>query len=320
MICGPTAAGKSEIAVAVGPGLGAEIVAADSRTVFKGLDIGTAKPNAELRRRVPHHLLDVVDPSEPFTLADYQRLAREAVAGIWARGRLPLVVGGTGLYIRAVVDELALPPVPPNHAVRADLEAEARLHGADRLHSRLAALDPVAASRIHPNNVRRTIRVLEIIVATGLPASRLQSRGEGLGPAVMVGLTMPREDLYRRIELRVEAQLAGGLADEVRALLRGGIGRDTQAMAALGYREISCWLEGESTYEEAVGRLKLNTRRYAKRQLTWFRSDPRIEWIDAGALEGEALAARVRAIIDRGLAAHVQEPRRAVDMDPDRRQ
>ncbi len=308
VICGPTAVGKSEIACAVAPSLRAEIVAADSRTVFRGMNIGTAKPGAELLRRVPHHLLDVADPSDAFTLADYQRLAREAVAEIRARGRLPLLVGGTGLYIRAVVDDLVLPPVPPDPFLRARLEAEARLGGRDHLHSRLRSLDPAAASRIDPNNVRRVVRALEIAAATGLPASRLQGRGAGIGPAVMVGLVTSRPDLYRRIDARVDEQLSAGLVDEVRGLLDSGVAPKSQAMAALGYKEIAEWLAGESSYEEAVDRLKRNTRRYAKRQLTWFRGDPRIEWVDVGDVGGEALAARVRAIIERVL-----------DSSPDRR-
>lgn len=304
VLCGPTAVGKTALAVALAERIGAEIIAADSRTIYQGLDVGTAKPTAEQRRRVPHHLLDVVDPSELFTLAAYQRLARRALAEIRGRGRMPLLVGGSGLYIRAVVDDLSIPPVPPDHGLRARLEADERAHGPGHLHARLTALDPAAAVHVHPRNLRRLIRALEVTLSTGRPISAQQRRGASLGAVVMVGLTMARPQLYRRIDERIEAQLSSGLIDETRHLLGREIPVEAPAMQTIGYREIAGWLRGDHDYDEAVRRLKRHTRRYAKRQLTWFRRDPRIIWIDVDDPAPEALLARVRAIMDAEFSAH----------------
>lgn len=299
MLCGPTAVGKTAVAVALAERMGAEIVAADSRTVYRGADVGTAKPTPEQRGRVRHHLLDVADPAEAFTLADYQRLAHQALADVHARGRLPLLVGGTGLYIRAVVDGLSLPPVSPDHALRAALEADERECGSGHLHGRLAALDPDAAMRIHPRNLRRVIRAMEVVLRTGRPISAQQRQGGGAiaGAVAMVGLTMERTQLYRRIDARVEAQMASGLEDETLRLLERGIPLTAPIMQALGYKEIAGWLLGSCDAAEAVRRLKRNTRRYAKRQLTWFRRDPRIAWLDVTELSPEAVAERAHAIM-----------------------
>lgn len=301
VLCGPTAVGKTAVAVALAERMGAEIVAADSRTVYRGADVGTAKPTMSERRRVRHHLLDVIDPGETFTLADYQRLARQALADIRARGLLPLLVGGTGLYIRAVVDDLSLPPVPPDHALRAALEAEESVHGPGRLHARLAILDPAAAARIHPRNLRRVIRAMEVVLRTGRPISTQQRQGGGgvvAGTVAMVGLTMERTQLYGRVDARVEAQLASGLEEETRRLLDQGVPLAAPIMQALGYKEIAGWLMGSYDVEEAVRRLKRNTRRYAKRQLTWFRRDARILWVDATDLTQGAVIERVHAIMN----------------------
>lgn len=303
--------GKTALAVALARRWGAEIICADSRTVYRGLDIGTAKPDAAQRGLVPHHLLDVVEPTDAFTVADFQRLAQAAIEAIHARGRLPLIVGGTGLYIRAVVDRLKIPDVAPDEGLRAALTAEARAYGPGHLHRRLAELDPAAASRIHPHNVRRVIRALEVVRLTGRPFSAQQGVG-GPHPAVaMVGLITDRATLYRRIDERVDAQLAAGLVDETRALLAGGVPASAPAMQSLGYKEMGEWLRGRCAYEEAVRRLKRNTRRYAKRQLTWFGRDPRIRWVVVGPPEDtrdpaeavEALAARVHAMMEHELIA-----------------
>jgi tRNA dimethylallyltransferase len=257
----------------------------------------TAKPSPEQRRRVPHHLLDVADPALPFTVANYQRHARQAITSIRARGRIPLIVGGTGLYIRAVVDDLAIPEVAPDPDVRARLTDETRTFGPAHLHARLAAVDPAAAVRIHPSNTRRVIRALEVTLLTGRPISAQQRAGSA-GPVAIVGLTMDRAALYRRIEARVDMQVAAGLVEEVRELLARGIPHDPPALQALGYKEIAGWLAGDRGFEEAVARLKRNTRRYAKRQLTWFRRDPRIVWVVVGEEDAETLAERVHAIMD----------------------
>ncbi|MDR7545291.1 MAG: tRNA (adenosine(37)-N6)-dimethylallyltransferase MiaA [Armatimonadota bacterium] len=298
VLCGPTAVGKTEVAIPLAERLGAEIVCADSRTVYRRMDIGTAKPPVALRRRVPHHLIDIIEPDEPFTLADYQRLATRAIAEIRARGRLPLLVGGTGLYIRAIADQLVIPPVPPDQSLRARLEAEEREHGPGHLYARLAALDPLAARRIHPRNLRRVIRALEVTMLSGTPISQQQGRGSPSGPLAVVGLTMERGALYRRIDARVDAQLAAGLVDEVRGLLASGVPAHAPAMQGLGYREIAGWLAGAYELDEAVRRLKRNTRRYAKRQLTWFRRDPRIVWVPTTGADADSVAARVHAIMD----------------------
>lgn len=297
VVCGPTAVGKTALAVALARCLDAEIVCADSRTVYRGMDIGTAKPSAATRTAVPHHLLDVADPLETFTVAQFQRLARAAIADIRRRGKQPLLVGGTGLYIRAVVDDLRIPAVAPDPVLRARLEDVARTRGPEALHAQLQALDPVAASRIHPHNVRRVVRALEVCLATGRPISDQQRRGEPTA-AVLVGLWRARDDLYRRIEARVDEQLAAGLLEETRQLLARGVPPDAPAMQGLGYKELVGYLQGHYDYAEAVRRLKRNTRRYAKRQLTWFRKDPRIRWVDATGLEPHALLPHVHAIME----------------------
>ncbi|MDR7422637.1 MAG: tRNA (adenosine(37)-N6)-dimethylallyltransferase MiaA [Armatimonadota bacterium] len=301
VLCGPTATGKSAIAVPLAERLGAEIVAADSRTVYRGMDIGTAKPPPALRVRVPHHLIDVADPREIVTAAEFQRLARAAIDGIRRRGRLPLIVGGTGFYIRAVTDGCAFPPVPPDRDLRARLEAEARTYGPVALHARLAALDPASAAAIHPHNIRRVVRALEIALHTGAPRP-LVAPGDG-APVVMVGLVMERAALYRRIAARVHAQLAAGLVDETRRLLAEGVPLDRPSMQGLGYKEIASWLRGERGYDEAVRVLIRNTRQYAKRQLTWFRREPRLHWVDVTGAATDEVVARVHGIMDRELRA-----------------
>ncbi|MDR7418346.1 MAG: tRNA (adenosine(37)-N6)-dimethylallyltransferase MiaA [Armatimonadota bacterium] len=298
VLCGPTAVGKTAVAVVLAESLRAEIICADSRTIYRGMDIGTAKPTPEERQRVPHHLLDLADPVDVFTLADYQRAGRVVLDGIWARGRLPLIVGGSGLYIRALVDDLAIPAVAPDPVLRAALEADERRQGRGHLHARLAALDPVAASRIHPHNTRRVIRALEVTLRTGQPISAQQRRRGPVGPVAIVGLTMERAALHGRIEARIREQLNAGLADEVRRLRASGVPATAPAMQGLGYKEMAGWLAGDYGYDDAVRRLERNTRHYAKRQLTWFRRDPRIVWVDATRLDRDTLTARVRAIMD----------------------
>jgi tRNA dimethylallyltransferase len=296
VICGATATGKSAAAVALAPDVGGEIVAADSRTIYRGMDIGTAKPTAEMRRAIPHHLLDIADPRAVFTLAQYQRLAQSAIALIHARGRLPLLVGGTGLYVRAVVDGLRIPRVVPDGAFRRQAE-EADRHDPGVLYRRLQHDDPQAAARIHPRNLRRVIRALEVIERTGRPLSSQQDAQPPPWEITMVGLRMPRPLLGERINRRVEEQITAGLADEVRRLLAQGVGADAPAMQGLGYKEIVPYLEGRASLAEAVALLKRNTRRYARRQETWFRRDDRIRWIDAGHATPETVALTLRAML-----------------------
>jgi len=295
--------------------LDAEIVAADSRTVYRGLDIGTAKPALLERAIVPHHLLDVADPAEPFTLADYQRLALEAIEGIHDRGRAVLLTGGTGLYIRAVVDRTAVPTAAPDWDLREQLAADERREGYGTLHRRLEEIDPAAAGRIHPRNVRRIIRALEVYEVTGTTLSALQAavrggrwgvgRGGWADGAVrMVALTMERERLHARIDRRIDEQLGAGLIAEVHTLLLAGYDRALPALQGVGYREIAAYLEGETTLEAAVAQFRRNTRRFAKRQWTWFRADPRYRWIDVDDEPAERVVSRILQALESPGAAN----------------
>ena len=284
-LLGPTAVGKTEIAIQLAQRLTAEIISVDSRQIYRQMDIGTAKPTPEEQQAARHHLIDCVDISQPFSVADYQSLADAAITDIQNRGKRVLLVGGAGLYFRAVVDGLfAGPGADP--ALRKRLEAEAAQFGGDALHRRLQTCDPQSAERIHPNNLVRVIRALEVYELTGTPLSERQQQWcseKQRYPFIAFGLTMPRELLYRRIEQRVDVMLANGLIAEVESLLAAGSARDAIALQSFGYRELIAYLDGECTYTEAVSQLKQNTRRFAKRQLTWFRKDTRIEWLDRDA-------------------------------------
>ncbi|MGH2731206.1 MAG: tRNA (adenosine(37)-N6)-dimethylallyltransferase MiaA [Actinomycetota bacterium] len=288
-IVGPTAVGKSEVAVEVAERVGAEIVSVDSMQIYRGMDAGTAKPGSELRARVRHYLLDVVEPDHWVTVAEFQLLAREAIQEIAARGRLPLLVGGSGLYFRAVVDDLEFPPRAPE--IRHALEAKAEEVGARALHARLAELDPAAAARIEPGNLRRTVRALEVIELTGRPFSDNDSweRYDSVYELAVAGLTRPREDLWARIEERVDRMLAAGLLEEARALDDRGLG--PTARQALGYRQVL----DESADDVREGIIRA-TKRFARRQESWFKADPRITWYDAAHEEtAEQVAAFLAA-------------------------
>lgn len=281
-LLGPTAVGKTEIAIQLAQRLNAEIVSVDSRQIYRQMDIGTAKPNAEEQQAARHHLIDCVNISQPFSVADYQSLADAAIADIQNRGKRVLLVGGAGLYFRAVVDGLFEGP-GADPALRKRLEREAARFGVDALHKRLQTCDPESAERIHPNNLVRVIRALEVYELTGTPMSELQQQWhpeKQRYPFIAFGLTMPRALLYRRIEQRVDVMLANGLIAEVESLLAAEYARDSVALQSFGYRELIAYLDGDCTYLEAISQLKQNTRRFAKRQLTWFRKDTRIEWLD----------------------------------------
>jgi len=277
-IVGATAVGKSEIALEVAEALGAEIVSMDSMQIYRGMDIGTDKPTHKMRERVPHHLLDLKDPAETVTVAEFQRLARDAIDDISARGALPLLVGGSGLYLKAVVDDLRFPPT--DAAVRADLEAEAEELGAEALYERLLEADPAAAGRIERGNTRRIVRALEVVQATGRRFSDNSGWDtyESRYDLALAGLTRPRDELYERIAQRVDRMLRSGFEDEVASLRGAGLGRT--ARAALGYRQ---FIEAEDGVElDAVeAQIVRATKRFARRQESWFRADPRIRWFDA---------------------------------------
>ncbi|ACA59097.1 tRNA (adenosine(37)-N6)-dimethylallyltransferase MiaA [Candidatus Desulforudis audaxviator] len=293
VITGPTATGKTEVGINVALACGGEIVSADSMMVYRGMDIGTAKPSASEMRGVPHHLIDVVDPDEEFNVARYQQLAGEAIVGILGRKRVPLLVGGTGLYIRSVVEDYRF-PVRADRRLRNRLQEAAELYGCARLHRHLAVVDPVTARRLHPNDQRRIIRALEVYYQSGIPFSRYPDRRDRAPKylPVMFGLNMERGRLYRRIEDRVDAMIRAGLVREVQSLLEKGYGPELVAMKGLGYKEIAAHLRGSLTLEEAIHILKRNTRRFAKRQLTWFRRDEQIRWLDVEECGGPVGAAR----------------------------
>ena len=281
VIVGPTAVGKTALAIELAERLNGEIVSADSRLFYRGMDIGTAKPSPADRARVPHHLIDVTEPDRPWSLARFQSAAFAAIAAIQARARLPLLVGGTGQYVRAIVEGWTLPSGEPDLTLRRDLEAFAAEHGADALHARLAALDPAAAAKIDPRNVRRAARALEYTLGAGAPISHSQKKSPPPYPILQIGLTLPRPALYARIDARVEAMIAAGLVAEVQALVAKGYAWNLPAMSGLGYRQIGEYLRGECDLPEAIRRIKSDTRKFVRRQGAWFRqNDPTIVFSD----------------------------------------
>ena len=293
VIVGPTASGKSEVAMGVARLIGgAEIVTLDSMQVYRGMDIGTATPTAAEQTEVPHHLIDLVDPSEDFAVAELQARARAVIDEIRGRGGVPVLVGGTGLYVRAVIDELRIPGRYPE--VRAELEAEPDTAA---LHRRLVELDPLAAGRMEPSNRRRIVRALEVTAGSGRLFS---SYGPGLGhypstPFVQVGLRWDRERLDDRITARYRSQMADGFLDEVAALAVRPMSRT--ASQALGYKELLRHVQGETTLDEALDLAVVRTRRFARRQERWFRRDPRIHWLDAPVAPADVLSAWKRAAV-----------------------
>jgi tRNA dimethylallyltransferase len=282
VICGPTASGKSELALRLAHTLDAEIINADSLQVYRGLDIGTAKTTLQQRAEIRHHLLDVAAPDHSFSAADFATAADAAIRDISARGKRVIVAGGTGLYIRALLHGLVDSPGGDGH-VRAALQAEAGRVGNLAMLERLQAVDPELAAGLHPNNLVRIIRALEVHQVSGIPLSHYQQEhgfAEYRYQALQIGCAVERSQLYTRIEQRVEQMLAGGLLEEVRGLLSAGFGRELKALRSIGYKEATSYLCGECTLAEAVNLIKRDTRRYAKRQLTWFKSDTDILWFE----------------------------------------
>ena len=308
-IVGPTAVGKTELSLRLASALGGEIVSADSRQVYRYMDIGTAKPSPEELASVPHHLIDVVDPDEEMTLAHYKRLATDAIEDVHRRGRLPLLVGGTGLYVRTVLEGWTVPRVPPDTVFRAQMRQRARLSGHCVLHAELAAIDPTAAKRIDARNVRRVIRALEVHRATGKPISQLQTRHPPDYAILKIGLTRPRPELYGRIDIRVDAMMEQGLVGEVRGLLARGYGMDLPAMSALGYRQLGRHLKGETSLSEAVALVKRRTRQFVRRQYNWFRlADESINWHDMSSLDVDALVRLAGRFAEAGAEATTKAP------------
>jgi len=283
-VVGPTATGKTDLALRLALAFEGEIIGADSRQVYRGMDLGTAKPTAEQRAQVPHWLVDVADPDGEFGLARYLDLAQAALDDVWSRGRLPFLVGGTGQYVWALLEGWQVPRVGPDWALRRELEERAHREGPQALHAEVAALDPEAARRLDPRNVRRAVRALEVIRRTGRPLSACQTRRPPDFPWLALGLDLPSEELYRRIDARVDAMIGAGFVEEVRALLARGYRPDLPAMSGIGYRQVCQHLAGELSLEEAVARIKTETHRLTRHQRNWFRRDDRrIHRLDASA-------------------------------------
>jgi tRNA dimethylallyltransferase len=284
VILGPTGVGKTEIALRIAEELRGEIISCDSRKVYRLLDIGTAKPSEEEREKIPHHLIDIVaDPGEEFSVADFKREAERKISQIQKRGKLPILAGGSPLYIKAVVDGL-FPGPGKNPDLRKRLAEEAKNLGDEHLYERLKEVDPSQAEKVHPHDLKRVIRALEVFELTGKPISYHQQFStishQPLANIIMIGLRRKREELYKRINSRVDKMLKAGLVEEVKGLLKKGYPESLNSLQGLGYKQVIGYLKGRYSLEEAVRLLKRDTRRFAKRQMTWFRKDTRITWID----------------------------------------
>jgi len=279
VILGPTAVGKTSVSIELARRFDGEIVSADSRLFYRGMDIGTAKPTSEEQQIVPHHLIDVTDPDQPWSLALFQKEASTTIHDIHRRKKMPFLVGGTGQYIKAVTEEWTVPPVEPDPKLRSILENWALEVTPQGLHERLAILDPQAAANIDYRNLRRTVRALEVIFRTGKQFSSLRNRTKSPYEVLKVGLTRPRSELYQRIDERIDAMIDSGLVEEIRNLLEKGYDPTLPAFSAIGYREIIPHLRGEINLEEAVALIKRNTRIFVRRQANWFKeNDPQIHW------------------------------------------
>ena len=290
IIAGPTAVGKTALSVALAKRIGGEIVSADSMQVYRGMDIGTAKVTEEETCGVPHHLIDVLDPKDPFNVMTFRSMVKDAIRGIASRGSVPVLVGGTGFYIQSVLYDVQFEEDASSEELRKKLEQEAAVLGAEKMHERLRALDPEAAEAIHPNNVKRVIRALEYSLSTGRKISvHNREQRERTSPYrfLFYVLTMDRAALYQRIDLRVDQMMEQGLLAEVKRLRDEGVTSDMVSMQGLGYRQIFDYLEGVATLEEAVDRIKRETRHFAKRQLTWFRREPDARWINVSEYGGD---------------------------------
>ncbi len=291
-VVGPTASGKTDAAIFLARQCGGEVVSADSMAIYRGMDIGTAKPTLAERQGVPHHMIDCVDPKRPYSVSEYKQDACACIQDILSRGKQPIVCGGTGLYVNALIYPLNFTGAACDPAIRKKWEDFAARNGNEALHAQLGAVDPVSAQQIHPNNVRRVVRALEIYECTGRPKSAQATLDQPLDAPytpVLAGISPPRQALYRRCDARVERMMARGLPGEVRALMEGGLSPDAQSMQGIGYKEIASALLGKASMEEAEERMKINTRHLAKRQLTWFNANDKIRWFDPTSYAKESL-------------------------------
>ncbi|HEX9896691.1 MAG TPA: tRNA (adenosine(37)-N6)-dimethylallyltransferase MiaA [Dehalococcoidales bacterium] len=286
-IVGPTGVGKTRLALRLAQKYNGEIVNADSRQIYRFMDIGTAKPTKEEQALVPHHLIDIINPDEDFSLATYQQLAYKAISDIQSRGKLPFLVGGTGQYVWAVLEGWLVPKVPPDIEFRRNLEQKAE-DNADELYQELNRLDPVAARKIDPRNIRRVIRALE--VSRQKPFSQAVGKAPPSFASSIIGLTMERKELYRRVDVRIDEMIRHGFVDEVKKLIGMGYNLTLPAMSSIGYREIGQYLQGKMTLEEAVYKMKTGTHRFIRHQYAWFRlKDERIRWFDTASVSVEEL-------------------------------
>lgn len=283
VILGPTASGKTALSIKIAKAFNGEIISTDSRQIYKYMDIGTDKIPVQKQEGVTHHLLDIIEPDQEFTLADFKRAALKTIEEIYRRRKLPILVGGTGLYLNAILQNYQIPQVPPQQDLRQKLEDYSKEHGSEALHQLLAEKDSQAADSIHPNNVRYVIRALEINMVANAP--KMDQKGESIFHAFIIGINWPREFLYERINRRVDDQIARGLLNEVKTLLMKGYDEKLPAMSSLGYLELIQYTKGECTLEQAIENIKKNTRNYAKRQLTWFRHYQNVHWVEGEELE-----------------------------------
>ncbi len=304
-IVGPTAVGKTALSLEVAQALGGEIVSADSMQVYKYLDVGTAKPTISERERVKHHLIDFVDPAENYNVARFQKDANLCIKSIHKEGKLPVLVGGTGLYVNAVIFDYEFTQSGDSPEFRDKLSQEAKLFGTQHLYQRLKEQDPVSAKAIHQNDVRRIIRALEVLYSTGKPIHEQVQSTQDNKPRykdLIIGINRPREQLYKRIDQRVEAMIAEGLLDEVASLLQKGYSGNLKSLTGLGYKHMITYIDGEYDFESAVEVMKRDTRRFAKRQLTWFRKNKGIIWF---TLENDSKEELVKA--SKNICALAQE-------------
>ncbi len=298
VLAGPTAVGKTATSLLLARELGGEIVSADSRQVYRGMDIGTAKVTPAERAEIPHHLIDIRNPDETISLGEYKVLADAVIAGILARGRLPMLVGGTGQYVRAVVEGWQIPRVPPQPELRQELEELAAREGKEAVFSRLQMLDPASAQAIDYRNLRRVIRAIEVTMVAGRPFSELQTKQPPPWRVVQIGLTRPREALYARADARIESMFEAGWVEEVRALLARGYTPDLPSFASLGYREVAAYLAGDYDLAEAKRLIRRATRAFIRRQYNWFRlTNPDIHWFDLAEVGTEEILAWTRSVI-----------------------
>lgn len=281
VLIGPTAVGKTKLSIELAKKYNGEIISGDSMQIYKGMDIGTAKITNVEMDGIPHYLIDIKNPDESFSVAEFQQLVRQRIAEIQGRGKLPIIVGGTGLYIQSVIYDYQFAEAPSDKAFRNNLERRTKIEGKETIYQELLRVDPEAGEKIHPNNVRRVIRALEIFHCTGKTMTEYQQHQipNLLYNTALIGLTMDREELYKRINHRVDEMMSQGLLDEVKRLHASGL-RDCQSIQAIGYKELYRYLDGSITLKDAIEELKRNSRRYAKRQLTWFRNKMNVEWFN----------------------------------------